>query len=221
VTFRRVLLAGLGVMTIPGGLACIESPPHCDGCPEPFLQKPQTSPENVVHNLQFVYVHRDIEQYAKLLAPEFRFVFQPIDAQEITQDSWTREEDLAGTRALFEAPVVTSITIDLVHGPAVDADDPELPPGAKEIRINQTFLQVDESTGITWVVSDIQDLFFRSGDATLDEDPDLWFLFDWRDIPSTGAPRTPASGEQETTWGKLKSRYIQTSLRLTPSLAAP
>jgi hypothetical protein len=197
----------LVAVLLPTGIGCIEDCMDCGFRPPELKPKPQTSPENVVNNLQASYVLRQIEVYAKLLAPEFRFVFQSIDAEEIAQDSWTREEDLAGTDALFEATVVTSIYIDLIHGPAVDAEDPELPADAKKIRINQTLLQVDESTGLTWVASDIQDLFFRPGDPGQGEDPDHWFLIEWRDIPTTSAPRTPTTGEQVTTWGKIKSKY--------------
>jgi hypothetical protein len=169
----------------------------------------------VVNNLEASNVLRDIDQYAKLLAPEFIFKFQPIDAQEIAKEFWTRDEDSLGTNALFNAQIVTSISIDLVHGPAEDANDLELPDNAKKIRINQTFLQVDETTGITWVVSDLQDMFFRPGDELLGEDPTLWFLIEWRDIPSTAAPGirtdplgapTVASSERPSSWGALKAR---------------
>ena len=111
----------------------------------------------------------------------------------------------------------TTITIDLVHGPSEPANDLELPDNAEKIRINQTFLQVDETSGITWVVSDLQDMFFRPGDATLGEDENLWFLIEWRDIPSTTAPgiRTDPLGAESATasrfpssWGALKARPL-------------
>jgi hypothetical protein len=207
-------LAMIAMLTAFHG--CIFSPDVDD--PKITVEyKTQTSPENVVHNLKASYVLRDIDEYAKLLAPEFIFKFQPVDAQEIAKEFWTRDEDSLGTNALFKATIVTSITIDLVHGDAEDANDLELPANAKKIRINQTFLQVDETTGITWVVSDLQDMFFRPGDATLGEDENLWFLIEWRDIPSTAAPgiRTDPLGAGSVTstrlpssWGAMKARPL-------------
>jgi hypothetical protein len=170
----------------------------------PYLEP--TSPSNVVANLQLAYQRREIDEYAKLLAPEFIFKFQPVDAQEIAKEFWTRDEDLAGTGALFGAAVVTSIAVSLGHGPDAPADDLELPDDARKIRIDQTFLQVDETTGITWVITDLQDMFFRPGDETLGEDPDHWFLIEWRDIP-TAAAASGAAAVRPATWGKLKSQY--------------
>jgi hypothetical protein len=199
-TRRGLLFGPLLVVLLPTGIGCK------DAVTEPVRVEPG-SPVDVINNLQASYVLRDIEQYARLLAPEFRFKFQPLDAQEIAKEFWSREEDLAGTEALFKATVVASISVDLIHGPEEDVEDPEFPTGTKRILINQTFLQVDETTGITWVVSDLQDLFFRPGDETLGEDRDRWFLTEWRDLPSTGAPTVGITAVLPATWGRLKAAY--------------
>jgi hypothetical protein len=182
---------------------------------DPWPYRPQTSPENVVYNLQASYLLREIDEYAKLLAPEFIFLDQPVDAQELAErfwtgegdkHLWTRDEDIAGTRALFEATVVASISIDLDHGPAEAAEDMSLPDNTKKIRINQLFLHVDETSGVTWVVTQVQEFFSRPGDPDLGENPDSWFLVAWREIPSATAPSSPAS-VRGTTWADLKVRY--------------
>jgi hypothetical protein len=189
-------------------VGCDEDPidPGCDPCPplDPFLEP--TSPENVVANLQAAYRLRDIEEYAKLLAPEFTFVLQPVDAQNIGTDFWTRDQDSTGTVALFTTELVSNIMIELLHGSAEAPIDSALTPGTKWIRIHQTLLEVDEASGTSWLVTDLQDMFFRQGKAAAGEDTTQWFLLEWRDIPTFTSP-TPSSGTQEATWGKLKAQY--------------
>ncbi len=75
------------------------------------------------------------------------------------------------------------------------------------IRINQVQLVVDQTDGITWLVIDTQDMFFRPGNPDLGESPDLWFLIEWRDIPSAAAPRVSPATEEPATWGLLKTIY--------------
>lgn len=175
--------------------------------------KPQDSPENVVWNLQESYRHREIEQYAKLLAPEFIFKLQPQDVLELGTEFYTHDEDSTGTDALFSTNKVSGIVIDLLYTAVEPANDVELPNDAVKIRINQVNLKVDETSGISWQVTDIQDMFFRPGRLAASEDTTKWFLMEWRDIPATLAPGVrPASTEmatpdaRTTTWGQLLAR---------------
>jgi hypothetical protein len=161
------------------------------------------------------YVRREIAQYAKLLAQDFQFVFQTTDPSRPPEGFWTRDEDSTGTDALFRTPDVADIRIDLIHGPAEDPSEVGWDEDVKLIRINQTFLEVDEVAGITWQVTDLQDMFFRPGRAEKGEDPSLWYLLEWRDLPGAGqAPRvTPSSvpaGPAQTyvsSWGDLRGRF--------------
>ena len=66
--------------------------------------KEPTAPESLINNLQVSYRRREIEKYAQILAPEFRFRFQPIDQNEIGKEFWTHDEDSVGTRALLTTP---------------------------------------------------------------------------------------------------------------------
>ena len=75
-----------------------------------------------------------------------------------------------------------------------------------EIFISQTQLEVDQADGITWLAQDQQRMFFRRGLESADEDTTLWFLIEWRDIPSNAAPRA-ALTVNGTTWGFLKTVY--------------
>lgn len=188
---------------------------------EPDLQPlylPNTSPENLVKNLQTSYRRREIDQYTKLLAPEFVFVFQPADAGQIPNGTWNRDADSLGTGALFRTPDVSNIRIDLLFGAAEKPQETGFAEDVRQIRIKTTFLEVNESaSGITLQITDPQDFFFRPGRTENGEDPGTWFLLEWRDLPSVSSPGHPLnlrerslslSPETETsTWGKLKSKY--------------
>ena len=178
-----------------------------------------TSPENLIANLMESYDRKEIEEYAKLLAPEFIFKFQPADLDLIEDEFWTRGQDSTGTAGLFGSPVVGDIRINLVHGPAEATDELSFDPGVMLVRINPTQLEVDQiggsKKGITYQVDgDIQDMFFRQGKAELGENPAHWFLVEWRDIPNPagaagtriGAGVRPASVESST-WGQLKAYF--------------
>ena len=167
--------------------------------------EPLTSPENLIVNLQGSYVRREIEQYARLLAPEFRFQFQPIDQTEIGKESWNRDEDSVGTRALLTTPLVAEIRIHLAHGGRDSTLDQTPPADSVRIRIYTTDLQIEQTNEISWVVSDQQDTFFRKGITTNGENPTRWFMYEWHDLPSLRSPR-PAGGAG-TTWGRVKNLY--------------
>jgi hypothetical protein len=202
---------------------CFED--ECVDCPP---TKPAyhdlSSPENLVKNLALAYQYQEIDTYAKLLAPDFVFKFQPVDALDLGFDTWNRDQDLAGTGALFATPLVGGITIALIHGPSTVA------PGTfntvegevRFIRINPTFLEVDIVGGdmagtALRVDGDIQDMFFRHGNAAADEDTTRWFLFEWRDIPDpSGTGRAPGirttgtvapAAIEDGTWGRIKTFF--------------
>jgi len=78
------------------------------------------------------------------------------------------------------------------------------PVDSLKIRIVTTDLQVDQTDGTTWVVTDQQDMYFRKGIEANGENPNYWWLYEWDDLPTLASPRLPAGG---TTWGKLKSKY--------------
>jgi hypothetical protein len=154
----------------------------------PSLQfRPQTSPENVVHNLQVAFRTRNIAAYEKLLAPEFIFKFQPDDDAGLGMDPRNESLEMIGTGGLLSSPLVSSISIELTHGPAEPVSEVGFPQDAILIRITQTRLEVEQTDGITWLVQGRQDMFFRPGRPQIGEDPMNWFLIEWRDIPSPAA----------------------------------
>jgi hypothetical protein len=176
----------------------------CWDCGWHFYSRP-TAPESLITNLQVSYKYREIEHYADLLAPEFIFKFQPIDANDIGMPFWTRDQDSTGTRALLMTTFVSDIRINLIYGHRDSSVNMAPPVDSLKIRLLTTDLQVDQTDGTTWVVEDQQDLFFRKGREQSGENPDYWFIYEWDDLPSVSS--AGLGGPGTTTWGRLKARY--------------
>ncbi len=177
-----------------------------------------TSPENQVENLARAWAARDLDGYAGLLPPEFRFYFQ--DGEEpagLGTDYWTRSQDLEGSSALFGSPEVLGVRVHLAHGAATPATEVGMPEGTMRVRVSPTEVEVGDRSGITYrVYGDIQDLFFRPGRVQHPgEDPGAWYLIEWRDISAGGGNgAAPGVGEgavrpaiRAMSWGRLKTLY--------------
>jgi hypothetical protein len=78
------------------------------------------------------------------------------------------------------------------------------PVDSLKIRIITTDLQVDQTDGTTWVVTDQQDFFFRKGLGEKGENPDHWLIYEWDDLPRLASPGLAVI---PPTWGRLKARY--------------
>ncbi len=224
---RMTILFVLGALLAVSGAGCIFSPTTTEPPPPRTQYVEPTSPENQMENLQVAYrryLSDGIDEYAKILAPEFRFYFQDGDEPNgLGRNYWLRDEDSTGTAALFRSPEVTNIQIDLNYGKATVPNEVDMPDGALKVRVSPTNLTVDDRSGITYeVTGDIQDMFFRKGLVeNAGEDTTAWYLFEWRDIPAGGgnsaAPDggltlagrdAPVDGGARTvTWGALMQRF--------------
>lgn len=159
----------------------------------------QSSPEAVVATLDEAWRRKDPDIYAALLRHDFVFRFQPGQAPSGGTDPWTRGEDVTAVHALFTSPLFEDIRTALTIGPAAPATDV---PGAMHVRISPMILELDVFPDVTFRVNDaVQDMFFRNGDPDRGEDPALWYLVEWRDIPTKSA----AVAVEQTTWGLIKT----------------
>jgi len=165
---------------------------------------PPTEPESLIANLQTAYRRREIPEYAKLLGGDYKFKFQPIDANTIGKQFWTRTEDSTGTAALFKTTEVSQIRLSLTYSRRDTTVDHSPPVDSLRIRIQTTDLQVDQTDGTTWVVDDQQDFFFRKGRPANKENPNHWLIYEWDDLPSLGVPRLSGGA---VTWGLIKVLY--------------
>jgi len=170
---------------------------------EPVYHQP-TAPESLLANLELSYHRREIQEYTHLLAPEFTFKFQPLDAITFGSDYLTHDQDSTDTRALLTTPAVSDIRLVLISGGRDPSIDIEAPVDSIKMRILTTDLQIDQRDGLTWVVNDQQDFFFRQGKVALGEDPTHWFIYEWIDVPTLHAPGLPV---MPTTWGSMKVLY--------------
>jgi hypothetical protein len=162
-----------------------------------------STPEGVVEELGVAYRARDRDAYADLLATDFRFFFQPVDQAE-NGEFWDRDQDMLGTGALFGADEVSTIRVDLGHGPAQAPTEVGFDPDVMKIRLTTVNLEVDLKQGVTLLVHDLQDLYLRPGREALAEDPEHWYLLEWHDLSAAGAPKPQVLS---TTWGLLKSAW--------------
>jgi hypothetical protein len=211
---KRLLLALLFVAAVP--LGCSNEFPEVSK-PKTAEYLEPTSPENVVSNLIEAYRHKEAGPYAQILAPEFTFKLQPKDADKFGMDALPRNLDLAATQGIFTSRLVSGIDLILTHTDAVAAGG-EFPAGVMTVRVNPTFLAVSRFGGVWTVEGDIEDLYFRPGDAGAGENPDHWLLIEWRDIPnpSSSAPGTVARADDPvpvigTTWGQIKMEFLPTA----------
>jgi hypothetical protein len=106
---------------------------------------------------------------------------------------------------------VSAVRVELTHGPATPTDDPGFPSGTMQLHVDRTSLEVDQTDGITWLINEPQDFFFRKGLVAADEDTTRWFILVWRDLDLSGRPSalpgaaTPAV--KSMSWGRLKALY--------------
>jgi hypothetical protein len=157
----------------------------------PIILKRQTSPENVLYNLQAAYKAKDITAYDSLLydaaaagdtTEGYTFRFAQGDNIEPT---WGREEDLTATRALFGATRVEDITINLTHGPSEWVNSPQYA-GQKEILVTYVYLNVEDrdpdSGDLTEYRVDGDQAYFRFKVQWVETDGDsLWRIIYWED----------------------------------------
>jgi hypothetical protein len=213
--FHRLFCAMLlGLSPILAG--CASDDDTCDSCPPDPGYVAQTSPDNVLNKFQASYRARDINAYAELLAEDFRFFFDPATRNDLGIESWDAGQDSAATGALFESPVVTDITINLMY-PA--GDDTVTGAGRerwRHKRVTEVFLDVDvQPTGgelTTYrVENQTQDFYFRQGRTpadTLESSPtaDDWYLVEWRDR-GTSSTLTPGrlTASEATSWSGIKA----------------
>jgi hypothetical protein len=196
-------------------LGCDADAPTPPGLPKGELgtYHEPTAPESLIANLQVSYRNREINHYTELLAPEFIFRLQPIDASILGQEFLTRDQDSTGTRALLTTTEVSEIKINLIYsGRDITVNFPGTPVDSVKIRIITTDLQVDQTDGTTWVVTDQQEFYFRKGLAGSGENPNQWWMYEWDELPTLFATASNPTPVMSVTWGGLKTRYRSTSL---------
>lgn len=218
------LFVVLGVVAVLGfgTNGCVKD--GCRGCPPSgnpgAFVSPRLNPNDVIKNLELAYQQRNIAEYAKLLADDFTFCFDPATRPDNVPDCWDRATDSTATARLFAASDISDIRITLTYGPDMSVSEP-----GKEkwrlIRITDTFLEIDKVPPTGEVITlrvdgDTQDFYLRKGRSpadTLAASPTSreWFLVAWYDRARLNAAQRPSSSgittEAATTWSGIKGAY--------------
>jgi hypothetical protein len=172
------------------GVGCTDTVPPVDG--EVYLD--QTSPDNVLINLQTSYKFRNIEEYAKLLADDFLFFFDPVTQErEQLPEFWNRFTDSVQTDRLFNSPDLIGTKIKLTY----DKTPREVNESGREhwvyIDVGDTFLEVELGPteefeeGVTLLVDGQTNRFyFRKGRTEADTlaesaTSQLYYITEWKD----------------------------------------
>lgn len=148
------------------------------------------SPGHLLNNLSLSLEKQDLDRYLEVLAPEYHFVFFPEPGDLCGSGTWGASQDSLSTALLFLDPAVLNIQADIHHGPAAPASEVDMEGTWRILASNVSFnFRMRDATYTT--EGDPHEFFFRPGRAGDGEDPDRWFLVEWRDLSGrAGAPAT-------------------------------
>jgi hypothetical protein len=111
--------------------------------PDPPAQYfPQTSEDNVLENLVTAYRHRDVAEYARLLAADFHVVFPPGHPQG-NEERWDRATDSTSVSKVLNLATTVHYTLEWNRHTAVidGAASPQQP--WTRIDADSSFLEVE------------------------------------------------------------------------------
>lgn len=155
---------------------------------------------------------KNFEAYSAVFAPEFRFLFTPLEESgnaSCRSGTWTLDDELGAMKRLLTRAEQLEFTISLPHGEAEPASEKGME-GTQRIRVTDHYVQVTAPPE-TWVSrDDLHEFYFRPGREEEQEDPGDWFLVEWREIPSPTKPRPPDTSPtpvHPTHWSWIKCAF--------------
>lgn len=199
---RSKLLSILGLPVLAFALCgCPFDPKKDDKPPDPpVTYLPQDSARNVLQNLMQAYEERNLEQYLKLFADDFTFVFNPldvIDPENPTPPQWGLAEEQESTDNMFRNELVDKIELDYQYTDPVNSDDEYA--DTWKVNVTQVFLRVhtrnpEGETLIYEVNSGFATFYFKIyEDEPLENGNPKWKVWQWEDQPIEGL--APAQDE--------------------------
>jgi len=160
---------------------------------------PQTTPANILANLEQAYKTQNFDEYEKLFSKDYIFVFNPADVggQDPTPPQWQRADEVDAARNMFDDETVTSIELSWSPGdPESAADRFDAFPECLKVRVDNIELRVEtrppdlEEPLILKVTGASHIFYFKEGRAVDGEAytyPDTgdkrWYCFMWEDSP--------------------------------------
>jgi len=176
---------------------------------------PQTSEDNVIENFQRAYRRRDTTAYARLLANDFQFYFDPSTRDQLGIAYWTRTDDSLSTEQLFTYHDVSKIVIELdwPRGSATAAGLPAPRATWTRLFLTDVYLDVDfapagQEVTTFRVEQQQQRFYFRRGRSNPPSGPadTLVYIVEWRDMGiGAGGFSSLALALSPTTWSGIKT----------------
>jgi len=169
------------------------------------------SPAAALANLALAFARKDLETLDGLLASDYAFHYDPYPEGDCTAGVWTREEDLALTASLFSDGTLKRLYLRFATATGAEPATALGQEGWMRIRPDLPWMEVEYSDRGTFVShGDIEEFFFRPGDPDQGENPEHWYLVEWRDFAGFSAP--DATAEDFTPvlpirWWVLKCGY--------------
>ena len=206
-------------------LAVLLSVPLLAGCNKEKTTKPvvpdlyvaQDSPANCLANLEQAYVDRDPEQYVKLFASDFAFVFCPDDVENPTNPTpaqWGLAEETTAHSHMFRDSLVDKIELAFQQSQAVDSG--MIYAGTYRVYLTLVNLRVytRKQDGTPWeyrVPNGTATFYFKEyPEEEARNGQPLWRIWRWEDQPLGGGALARAPFlTQDTRWGRVKANYFQ------------
>lgn len=203
------------LLTLAGAFPFIAScgDDDCTTCPpDDGARAPQFTEEQVLENLELAWDSRNLDDYADLLADDFRF-FPDADTRQLLElDSWDRDAELVRVGCLFASQDVAGLTIRLNQGTQVPVSAGYI--GTREswtrMFLTDIFVDIDvarpgEEVNTYRVEDHAQRFYFRKGrtfppSSAADT---LVYLVEWRDEGSPDRKPSPVP-VLSTSWSLLK-----------------
>ena len=181
-------LFALLLFGVLGGGGCIFNPAGGGTPPSVATYLPPTSPENVVHNIQSVYINKDFSKYDSTLSTDYKFMFLQSDLTPGMPDSITHAEEVTFAEHLFKdgsAGLEAASTIRLKIDITGSYPDNRVGHEGWQERIVMTNLALDFSGGqFTTTVAGPAIFYFKQEPAG----SGTWKFAEWDDMPANSSP---------------------------------
>jgi hypothetical protein len=210
----RTLLLPCLIALLVGAAGCADDAHEAQPPLPPCLYPGQNSPASCLTTFRKTYQERsDIAEYAKLLTPDFSFVFSPNDSAGLnpTPGHWGLADELESAGNMFNSELLTSVSLRFLLGDPVQSDQY---PGTWKVEMTSIELRLEtrrqDGSPLTVLVSDGHSTFYLKEfpDETTRCGGPIWRIRRWEDHGL--GPATTAAlglGREKTTWGQIKARY--------------
>jgi hypothetical protein len=173
------------------------------------LPFPETA-DILMNNFLHSYGEMNLEEYNRVLHPDFRFIFQPFDVEDLglPTDYIDQDDELIIANNMFQGlvePVIAQIHFNIFNPAGVwePSAHPDFPPPAMS-RIYLIDMAVFRPTHTTILIEGYAEFFAVARDSVIEGGSVVpyWELLGHRDLTGMAQQAT-----ENTTWGQFKWLY--------------